>query len=140
MMAILAGKLAGRRKDCAPVAGKSTLNRLELSKLEPTRARRTVALVVSGLDFNARMAPPRWACLVRVNRKAAPVRHSARFTASAQQASGGVPGTRWILPAISVRPLAKWRVAAGAFRQLAHVVGVGFIAAVIFEHRKTVSF
>jgi hypothetical protein len=26
-----------RREDCAPVAGKSTLNRLELSKLEPTR-------------------------------------------------------------------------------------------------------
>src|SRR5947199_3264132 len=37
MMAILAGKLAARRKDCAPVAGKSTLNRLQLSKLEPTR-------------------------------------------------------------------------------------------------------
>ena len=37
MMAILAGKLAARRKDCAPAAGKSTLNRLELSKLEPTR-------------------------------------------------------------------------------------------------------
>src|SRR3974390_2655870 len=37
VMAILAGKLAARRKDCAPVAGKSTLNRLELSKLEPTR-------------------------------------------------------------------------------------------------------
>ena len=37
MMAILAGKLAARREDCAPVAGKSTLNRLELSKLEPTR-------------------------------------------------------------------------------------------------------
>jgi hypothetical protein len=37
MMAVLAGKLEGRREDCAPVAGKSTLNRLELSKLEPTR-------------------------------------------------------------------------------------------------------
>jgi hypothetical protein len=37
MMAVLAGKLAARRADCAPVAGKSTLNRLELSKLEPTR-------------------------------------------------------------------------------------------------------
>src|ERR1700687_5089825 len=36
-MAILAGKLAARRKDCAPVAGKSTLNRLELSRPEPTR-------------------------------------------------------------------------------------------------------
>jgi Transposase DDE domain group 1 len=37
MMAVLVGKLAARREDCAPVAGKSTLNRLELSKLEPTR-------------------------------------------------------------------------------------------------------
>src|SRR5215212_3158107 len=37
MMAVLAGKLAARREDCAPVAGKSTLNRLELSRLEPSR-------------------------------------------------------------------------------------------------------
>ncbi len=37
VMAVLAGKLASRRQDCAPVAGKSTLNRLELSRLEPTR-------------------------------------------------------------------------------------------------------
>jgi len=37
MMAVLAGKLAARRADCAPVAGKSTLNRLELSQLVPTR-------------------------------------------------------------------------------------------------------
>src|ERR1041385_7488615 len=37
LMSVLAGKLAARRADCAAVAGKSTLNRLELSKLEPTR-------------------------------------------------------------------------------------------------------
>jgi len=37
MMVVLADKLAARREDCAPVAGKSTLNRLELSRLEPTR-------------------------------------------------------------------------------------------------------
>jgi hypothetical protein len=37
IMAILAGKLEARRQDCAPVAGKSTLNRLELSKPEPSR-------------------------------------------------------------------------------------------------------
>jgi hypothetical protein len=37
MMAVLAGKLAARREDCAPVAGKSTLNRLELGRLQPTR-------------------------------------------------------------------------------------------------------
>ncbi len=37
VMAVLAGKLAARRKDCAPVAGKSTLNRLELSRDLATR-------------------------------------------------------------------------------------------------------
>src|SRR5215216_3273461 len=37
MMAILAGKLTASREDCAPVAGKSTLNRLELSRDEATR-------------------------------------------------------------------------------------------------------
>jgi len=37
IMAVLAGKLAARREDCAPAAGKSTLNRLELSRAEPTR-------------------------------------------------------------------------------------------------------
>jgi hypothetical protein len=37
MMAVLAGKLAARRRDCAPVAGKSTLNRLELSRSAPSR-------------------------------------------------------------------------------------------------------
>jgi Transposase DDE domain group 1 len=35
IMAVLAGKLTARRKNCAPVAGKSTLNRLELGKAEP---------------------------------------------------------------------------------------------------------
>ena len=35
VMAALAGKLAARRSDCAPVAGKSTLNRLELSRPQP---------------------------------------------------------------------------------------------------------
>ena len=37
LMAVLAGKLEARRPDCAAVAGKSTLNRLELSKPEPSR-------------------------------------------------------------------------------------------------------
>ena len=37
VMAVLAGKLEAKREDCAPVAGKSTLNRLELSRLEATR-------------------------------------------------------------------------------------------------------
>src|SRR6476659_2074205 len=37
LMAVLAGKLAARRADCAPVAGNSTLNRLELSRPMATR-------------------------------------------------------------------------------------------------------
>jgi hypothetical protein len=37
LMAVLAGKLSARRRDCAPLAGKSTLNRLELSRAAPTR-------------------------------------------------------------------------------------------------------
>jgi hypothetical protein len=39
-MAVLAGKLSSRRKDCAPLAGKSTLNRLGLGGVAPTRYHR----------------------------------------------------------------------------------------------------
>ncbi len=37
VMAVLGGKLTAKRADCAPLAGKSTLNRLELSRAESTR-------------------------------------------------------------------------------------------------------
>jgi DDE family transposase len=37
VLAVLVGKLAAKRADCAPLAGKSTLNRLELSRPEATR-------------------------------------------------------------------------------------------------------
>jgi hypothetical protein len=37
VLAVLAGKLSAKRADCAPLAGKSTLNRLELSRPIPTR-------------------------------------------------------------------------------------------------------
>jgi hypothetical protein len=37
IMAVLAGKLTAHRADCAPVAGKSTLNRLELSRTVASR-------------------------------------------------------------------------------------------------------
>ncbi len=40
VLAVLAGKLTARRTDCAAVAGKSTLNRLELSRQQPTRYHR----------------------------------------------------------------------------------------------------
>ena len=40
LMAVLAGKLEARREDCVPVAGKSTLNRLELSRETPTKYRK----------------------------------------------------------------------------------------------------
>jgi len=43
VMAVLASKLVASRADCAPLAGKSTLNRLELSKAEPTRYNKIAA-------------------------------------------------------------------------------------------------
>jgi hypothetical protein len=39
-LAVLAGKLSARRRDCAPLAGKSTLNRLEHGSAAPTRYHR----------------------------------------------------------------------------------------------------
>jgi hypothetical protein len=64
VMAVLAGKLAVRRRDCAPVAGKSTLNRLELSAPLPTvyhkisyRAAAIEGLLVS-LFIEAHRTPP----------------------------------------------------------------------------------
>src|SRR5262249_13240988 len=39
-LAVLAGKLSARRKNCAPLAGRSTLNRLELGGPELTRYHR----------------------------------------------------------------------------------------------------
>src|SRR5215472_11491287 len=51
VMAVLGGKLEARRADCAPLAGKSTLNRLELSRPEPTRYHKISydAAVIEGL-------------------------------------------------------------------------------------------
>ena len=64
VMAVLAGKLAARRADCAPLAGKSTLNRLELSRPEPTRYHKIGydAAAIEGLFvdlfLDAHRAPP----------------------------------------------------------------------------------
>jgi hypothetical protein len=64
VMAVLGGKLSAKRSDCAPLAGKSTLNRLELSRPEPTRyhkiscdAAAVEALFVE-LFLDAHAAPP----------------------------------------------------------------------------------
>jgi len=64
VMAVLAGKLEAKRRDCAPVAGKSTLNRLELSTPQPTlyhkisyRAAAIEALFVT-LFVEAHRTPP----------------------------------------------------------------------------------
>jgi hypothetical protein len=65
VMAVLAGKLEARRKDCAPVAGKSTLNRLELSRPEPTRYHKiaydeaTIEALPVTLFLEAHERPPR---------------------------------------------------------------------------------
>jgi hypothetical protein len=64
VMAVLGGKLEARRTDCAPLAGKSTLNRLELSREEPTRYHKISydAAAIEGLFVDlfieAHAAPP----------------------------------------------------------------------------------
>jgi hypothetical protein len=65
IMAVLAGKLAARRKNCAPVAGKSTLNRLELGKPEPTPYHKighdpqAIEALLVDLFLDAHACPPR---------------------------------------------------------------------------------
>jgi hypothetical protein len=64
VMAVLGGRLEARRADCAPLAGKSTLNRLELSREEPTRYHKIShdAAAIEGLFvdlfLDAHAAPP----------------------------------------------------------------------------------
>ena len=64
VLAVLGGKLEPRRADCAPLAGKSTLNRLELSRPEPTRYHKISydAAAIEGLFvdlfLDAHAAPP----------------------------------------------------------------------------------
>jgi len=64
VMAVLGGKLEARRADCAPLAGKSTLNRLELSRPDPTRYHKIShdAAAIEGLFvdlfLDAHIAPP----------------------------------------------------------------------------------
>jgi hypothetical protein len=65
VMAVLAGKLEAVRRNCAPVAGKSTLNRLELSRNRATRYHKIShdAAAIEGLFvtlfLEAHQRPPR---------------------------------------------------------------------------------
>jgi hypothetical protein len=65
LFAVLAGKLEARRADCAPVAGKSTLNRLELSRPAPTKYHKishdeaAIASLLVELFIEAHDRPPR---------------------------------------------------------------------------------
>jgi hypothetical protein len=65
VLAVLAGKLEARREDCAPVAGKSTLNRLELSRPAPTRYHKishdpaAIEALFVDLFVDAHKAPPK---------------------------------------------------------------------------------
>ena len=64
VMAVLGGKLESRRTNCAPLAGKSTLNRLELSRGEPTRYHKisydaaAIEALFVDLFLDAHAAPP----------------------------------------------------------------------------------
>ena len=71
VMAVLAGKLKAKRADCAPVAGKSTLNRLELSREVATRYKKighdgaAIEKLFVDLFLEARGAPPKQIILDR---------------------------------------------------------------------------
>jgi Transposase DDE domain group 1 len=64
IFAVLAGKLEAKRKNCAPVAGKSTLNRLELTREEPSRYHKisydgdAIARLFVDLFLDAHQSPP----------------------------------------------------------------------------------
>jgi hypothetical protein len=64
VMAVLSGKLSARRRDCAAVAGKATLNRLELSGPEATRYHKighdgpAIERLFVDLFLEAHAAPP----------------------------------------------------------------------------------
>jgi len=64
-LATLAGKLVARRKGCAPLAGKSTLNRLEHAPLGPSRYHKiahdgaAIERLFVDLFLEAHKAPPR---------------------------------------------------------------------------------
>ena len=53
-MAVLAGKLEARREECAPVAGKSTLNRLGA---EPGSVSHHLAAVITGGGIRSAILP-----------------------------------------------------------------------------------
>jgi len=65
ILATLNGKLTAKRSDCAPLAGKSTLNRLELSKPEPDRYHKisvdesAVETLLVDLFLDAHAKPPK---------------------------------------------------------------------------------
>src|SRR5918995_2655216 len=65
VLATLAGKLEAKRKDCAPLAGKSTLNRLEHAPLQPSRYHRighdgtAIERLFVDLFLEAYKAPPK---------------------------------------------------------------------------------
>jgi hypothetical protein len=65
VMATLVGKLSAHRRDCAPLAGKSTLNRLELSRSEPSKYHRishdaaAIEALFGTMFIEAHVKPPK---------------------------------------------------------------------------------
>jgi hypothetical protein len=110
IMAVLAGKLEVRREDCAPVAGKSTLNRPELSRAEPTRYhkiaydRAAIEALLVTLFLEAHARPPRQIILIWMppTTRCTVTRRAASSTAitTATQHSGG-RGQRELFPVSS---------------------------------------
>jgi hypothetical protein len=127
-MAVLAGKLSARRKDCAPLAGKSTLNRLERGGPELTRYHRiawdgariealfvdlfvvsTVCSISSGVRLSAKQSANR--STSRIARSVAP--------------SSKPPASEVILPPSNPATTARPSTRANPNRSALHSVCIG---------------
>src|SRR4051795_2928312 len=109
VLATLANKLTASRSDCAPLAGKSTLNRLELSRDEPTRYARiaadTAAIEALFVDLFLDAHATASRSLVETHRPHLPV--MARLVRRGADMAGPVAPASW--PAPRAGPLARPR-------------------------------
>jgi hypothetical protein len=125
VLAVLAGKLAAKRPNCAPLAGKSTLNRLELSRPEATRYHKVshdmaaIETLLVDVFLEAHRRPPRRSFststppMIRCTaiRKAGSSMAITTATATCRS-TFSADGTCWrpgCGAPTSMRPLVRWR-------------------------------
>ena len=104
ILATLVQKLAAKRSDCAPLAGKSTLNRLELSRPEPTRYHKisanepAIEALLVELFVEAHSKPPKQ-IILDLDATDDPLRHHGDNECRPRPAVSQPHDVRWQLPA-----------------------------------------